>query len=68
MAVMSKKKPGGASKDQHTSKQMVRLTTALHGLLKEAARRSNRPMSWELKVALLKHFKDVGLDIPPTLE
>lgn len=75
MPRMAKKKDppdpaqGGAKKtDKHSSNRMVRLTEGYHELLKQAAKMNNRPVTWEVKVALMKHFKELGLDIPPDLE
>ena len=67
MPGMAKKKKEPAP-DQHTSNSMVRLPKPLHELLKQAARMNQRPATWELKVALLKHFKELGMEIPPGLE
>lgn len=70
MDAMTKKRTTGSETpgDQHTSNRMVRLTISLHDLLKQAARQNQRPMSWELRVALLAHFRAMGLPIPPELE
>ena len=55
-------------KDQHASNRMIRLPVALHDLLQQAAKQNQRPATWEVRVALLSHFRAIGIKIPPELE
>ena len=66
----SRKKPGDKmpkTKDQHRSRKMFRVPDEYHQLFKELSRENNRPMSWELKLALRNHLKASG-KIPPDVD
>jgi hypothetical protein len=41
-----------ATKDQHKSKNMIRLTDEMYAALRERARQNGRPMAWELRIIL----------------
>jgi hypothetical protein len=59
MQSKTKKRPPAA--DRHTSTHMVRLSADLHALLMRAAEKNNRPATWELRIALLKHCEELGI-------
>jgi hypothetical protein len=63
---MAKKKSRPESKpevppDRHLSKTMVRLPVDVHAQLKKLAERNHRPLSWELRMVLIKHLEENGL-------
>jgi hypothetical protein len=66
---MAKKKPDQERKvsktaDRHkVARGMVPLPPKYHRMLKELAARNKRPASWELLIALDKHFETNGM--PP---
>jgi predicted HicB family RNase H-like nuclease len=57
----SKKKPAEPPKDQHKAKKMFRVDDDLHAVYKALAERNDRPMSRELRAALIKHAREQGM-------
>lgn len=51
-----------AKKDRHITTFTARLSASDHAKLILAARKSHRPMTWELHEALRKHFLEVGIE------
>lgn len=56
-----------AKKDGHKSGFMVRLPEQYRPPLEQLRKKSKRPMTSEVQVALDKHFKDEGLTPPGTM-
>lgn len=50
--------------DKHASNRMVRLPEWLHDMMKETAGEHGRPVTWEVKFALIKYLKELGKQIP----
>ncbi len=52
--------------DRHTSKKMFRIEDDIHRGYRILADRNDRPMSREVRAALIKHLKENGLwPLPP---
>lgn len=50
-----------ATTDRHSSKKMFRIEDDIHRGFKILADRNDRPMSREVRSALVKHLRDNGL-------
>ncbi len=50
-----------SGKDRHASRTMVRLQQDVHRQLKKLAERNSRPLTWELRLALIHHLEEAGL-------
>ena len=67
MNLMAKKKPNSdkpkneKSRDYHVSRKMVRLPPEIHRQFKILSERNDRPMSREIRTALIRHLRDAGL-------
>jgi hypothetical protein len=68
MDVMSKKKPDDTAGDQHRSNRLVRLPESLHEAIAGLAKEAGRPVTWEVRMALLAWLRQKGRPIPPDLE
>lgn len=53
--------PQKAGADKHASKKMFRVPDDIHRQLKILADRNDRPMSREIRAALIRHLRDNGL-------
>lgn len=61
MIAMSKKKPSSEpSKDQHRSPHMVRLAADVYEAMKSLAAENDRPMTREIRQALIAHLEAAG--------
>ena len=69
MSIMAKRKKKeqnvDAVGDQHAAKKMFRVEDDIHAGYKALAEKNDRPMSREVRAALIKHLKDNGLWPPP---
>jgi hypothetical protein len=54
-----------SSTSRHKPRKMVPIQERLHALLKELAERNDRPMSREIRTAIISHLEKAGL-WPPT--
>jgi hypothetical protein len=46
-------------------KNMVRVQDDVHELMKQLAERNSRPLSWEVRLALIAHLQAAGMWPPP---
>lgn len=67
MIRMGKKRSetGGTGGDRHKSGKLIRIPETYHEILKEVARESARPLTWELRIALAMLFRARGKTLPP---
>jgi hypothetical protein len=64
MPVMSKKKQD-RPKDQHRARNMVRLPDDLHQAMKGLSQANGRPLTWEVRQALIAWLQAKGRWPPP---
>jgi hypothetical protein len=58
MIGMAKKPKAG---DRHGPRNLVNVPPEVHAQLRKLAERNCRPISWELRLALIKHLEEAGL-------
>jgi hypothetical protein len=65
MAQEKKKKGAEPSKDRHVAKNMIRVSDLIYQQLKLLASENQRPVSWEIRLALIRHLEQHGKWPPP---
>jgi hypothetical protein len=65
MLDMAKKKPKGGDRDRHQARALVGIPLDVHQQLKRLAEKNNRPLTWELRAALVKFLEENGMWPPP---